>query len=176
MTTDEYIAFAVERNRSRWGIAMALITLYVAIFQPWWWLIVVAGGAVVSYYLLLAFTAFYLEWKLADTGVSEADQHAAVARLCELADEGVTDGEEVEQLRRVAGISSGIVATLSEEVVGRYLDNPIFAWIELKSGDKVDRYAFDTVAPTDGAGNFVINLNDPECAQLNGINYRLVKE
>jgi hypothetical protein len=175
MTQNDTIVNVVERNRSWWGVAMVVIFIYLIFFEPWYYLLGAVVFGVISYQLMILGTVVWLEMSMAGQPISQVDRLEAVERLNELAANGVTEGEEVDYLKNMAGVTNATVVEFSDEVLGRYMDNPIYAWIEMGPEGKLERYVFDDIAQRDKGGNFMLNLDGSIYALLHGVNYKLVE-
>jgi hypothetical protein len=175
MTQNEFVSTLVERNRAVWSLTMVVLFVYCVFFEPWSYLLGLAAFAFVTYYLMLFVTGLWLAKFLANRPLSQADKLEAVEQLNELARQNITEGEEVEYLKSIANLASAAVVKVSDEIVGRFLDNSIYAWIEMGPEDKPERYVFDNVAARDRMGNFLPNLDGGTYAQLHGIDYKRVE-
>jgi hypothetical protein len=171
MTTfDDKIGDVVERTRSIWG-AVTLIGGFLVLFNcswPWWIAYIVFS--VCTYYgsLYAAGLACALLWDRGEiqAGLREKGRTALSAKM----GEQVSD-EERQKLLDDAGLQEAELVDFSTPPFGRYRDQDMFDWIELKADDVTTRFLYEQVAQLDAAGKPIIP-DEEGYAHLNGILYK----
>lgn len=169
---DDKIATTVERTRAIWGLLTLLGGVFVFLNYDWW-----AWGAYVVFSFFTYYATLYavslacaLLWdgNEIQNGLREKGRSALSAKL----GSEVTD-EERQKLLDDAGIVEAELVGTANPPFGRFMDQDMFDWIDLKTNNNnnTTRFVYEHVAQRDVAGNVIIP-DEEGFAHLNGIIYK----
>ncbi len=150
MTVEEQVTRMVERIRAVWGVGTSLALVYVVVALPWWALPIFCVFSIGTYFAALYLAGMYLAATL------KPEDFATPEVTIEESEEGLSkDGIESIGMQLGEVIATG-------EIFGRYLDQPMFEWVDVRLGahEQVARYTFEHVTPRDKAGNLLLPRED----------------
>jgi hypothetical protein len=174
MTTfDDKVGNVVERTRSIWGACTVIGGSLVLYHCSWPWWLAYIGLSVVTYYgsLYTAALICAVAWDYNEIrdGLREKGREALSARMGE-----TMSLDDHQKLLDAAGVQEAELVDFSDPPFGRYMDQDMFDWIDLKAGDTVTRFVYDRIAERDLA-NHVIIPDEEGYAHLNGMIYKRIQ-
>lgn len=133
MTLQQKIGRAVDRARISWAIIAGVSFVYALINYPWWALIIWAVLAVFTYFGTLLFTAWILAANITEEELQQAENEEKAKDLHDRIKANQVPPEELMKMMQDAGVTELVEVEEVGPEIGRYKDNPIYAYVLMKS-------------------------------------------
>ncbi len=159
-------------------VARGLATLAVVIWAYWvgtyvslWWLLLTPLVWGITFIIVMFFVGMYIA-ATSDPGELELPKTMPLDSF-DGAFTGKLDPDNPEHVKEAEkeGLLLGRIVAVSSEIACRYLGEEVPEWLDVSTGEGTIRLHFDSVAPRDGAGNF-LPTGEVGTALINGVIYK----
>lgn len=192
MEIEELVDRALNTARYIWFMQVVAVSALLFAYLSGWWLLLIPIYWSLSYQVTMLITGAYLARTIPVQAFAEEkqkDELAAFDEICKRIEKGTLEpgSDECNELIKQAAAELStklndlpirVVSRTSDEVIGRYLDKPIYEWIEVQEQQDgpLHRYFFETVAERKNGALVLPVIEGKVCTIMNDCVYARTEE